>query len=104
MDVCVFNITCDEVKCVGFLKLTLILRLQIPLLPLTSVEFAFELLVVCVLWLLIAAVNLQDDQQSNSQGSDIARFIAERILVRLDNSSAHMHHKFGFHLSDVFID
>lgn len=45
-----------------------------------------------------------DNEKELDSGSDIARCRAEGIAVRVDRSSAHMHHKFALFDGQVLIN
>lgn len=47
---------------------------------------------------------ITDNEKELDPGSDIARFRAEGIAVRVDRSSAHMHHKFALFDGQVLIN
>ena len=66
IDICVFNITCDEIANVILALHQRGVRVRI----------------------------ITDDEQAKSQGSDIDKFRQVGIPVKLDHAPTHMHHKF----------
>lgn len=67
LDICVFNITCDEI--------------------------ATEIIQAHARGVAVRIIT--DNDQRNNPGSDIASFVSKQIPVREDNSEQLMHHKFA---------
>lgn len=65
-DICVFTITCDEIANVILDLHRRGVRVRV----------------------------ISDDDQANSLGSDISKFVSAGIPVKVDHSKTHMHHKF----------
>lgn len=66
LDICVFNITCDEISDTVMMLHKKGVRVRV----------------------------MTDDDQANSQGSDIQKFRSVGIQVKMDHAPTHMHHKF----------